>query len=199
MALTERSEHALALRAVRGDRVAQSEIFHLVRPRVTGTLRRLLGPRAPIDDLVQETLFSIFRALAQFRGEASIATFADRIAVRAAYRHFSRRRPGHWEAELGSSIPSSDPRAEETMLLREATEHLHAALERLDAPLRIAFLLHAVDERPMTEVAAVMESSLEITKTRIERARRALESAALHDPTLAPFVKPRSGQFKIER
>jgi len=198
MALTERSERSLVERAIRGDRAAQQEIFHLVRPRVSATLRRILGPSAPIDDLVQETLFSFFRSLANFRCEASLATFADRIAVRAAYRHFTRRR-GQWEDELGSSIPSNGPRAEETLILREATEHLYAALERMDAPLRIAFVLHVIDERTVADVAAVMDASLEATKARIQRARRALEAAALRDPTLAPFVHPKSGQFKLER
>lgn len=187
MALRARNETDLVARSVRGDRVAQTEIFHLVRPRVTTTLRRILGPRAPIDDLVQETLFSFFRSLATFRFEASLVTFADRIAVRAAYRHFTRK-PDRWEDELASSIPSKDPRAEDALILREQAERLYIALERMDAPLRIAFVLHVIDERTVADVAAVMDASVETTKARIQRARRALEA-----------VHPKSGQFKIER
>ena len=82
----------LVARCVAGQRAAQRELFEGHKRRVHATLFRILGPNHHIDDLIQDVFISVFTALEGFRGEASLATWIDRCAVRAALGHMRRWR-----------------------------------------------------------------------------------------------------------
>ncbi|GAC1574421.1 MAG: RNA polymerase sigma factor [Polyangiales bacterium] len=178
----------LAARCADGDRAAQRELLDRERRRVHATLYRLLGSNSHIEDLLQEAFLGIFRSIKHFRGEASLSTWIDRCTVRVAYAHFGRRPPRTAQLELLPEMSSGDPSAEHRTLMREAARHLYAELDRMDAKLRIAFTLHAVDGRPLEVVAQMMEASLVATKTRVWRARRALEKHARNNPVLRDFL-----------
>ena len=178
----------LAERCVAGDRAAQQRLFHEHKRRIHATLYRILGSNAYMDDLVQEAFMNVYRSLRLFRGESSLATWIDRCTVRVAYAHISQRRARAPHLELVTDVASGDASAESRALAREAARHLYAELEKMDAVQRLALTLHVIDGRPLSEVAELMEASHVATKTRVWRARRAIEKRAKRDPTLAAFV-----------
>jgi RNA polymerase sigma-70 factor (ECF subfamily) len=180
----------LARRCVAGDRSAQRALFQRDVRRVHATLYRILGSNGSIDDLVQESFLEIFRSLKNFRGEASLATWIDRCTVRVAYAYLSNKRKHLPLLEIVSEIPSGDPNAEERAIARQAAHRLYEELERLGPEQRLAFTLHAIDGRRLDEVAQLMEATLVATKSRVWRARQALEKRARHDPLLAGFLGP---------
>jgi RNA polymerase sigma-70 factor (ECF subfamily) len=179
---------ALARRCVAGDRTAQRELVNRTKQRAHATLYRVVGGNANVEDVLQETYLAVFRSLATFRGEASLATWVDRCAVHAAYAWLQRRGPATAAFGPEADIPDEQPDAERRVLAREAAAHVYAALDRLEAVQRIAFTLHAIDGRPLEEVADAMEATLGATKTRVWRARQELESRARRDPVLASFL-----------
>lgn len=183
------SDRALAERCVAGDSGAQAELYARERPRVRATLRRLVGSQA-IDDLVQETFFGVFRTLRHYRGEAALSTWIDRCAVRVAYAWYARRDHERVTDGDGIDVPSRERSAEERVLDREALAHLHAALDDLDTHQRVAFVLHVVEGRSLAEVAEIVDATFEATKTRVFRARRALEVTVRRDPVLERFLDP---------
>jgi len=85
-------------------------------------------------------------------------------------------------------IPAGDPSAEERAMAREAARRLYAELDRIEPTHRLAFTLHAIDGRPLEEVAQIMEATLMATKARVWRARQALEKRARRDPLLMSFL-----------
>jgi RNA polymerase sigma-70 factor, ECF subfamily len=178
----------LAERCISGDRTAQRELFHRERRHVHATLHRILGTNQHMDDLLQETFIAAFRSLPSFRGEAKLSTWIDRIAVRVAFAHI-RARKGMPSLEVVPELRDDDPDAEQRTLAREAARHLYAALDKMDERLRAAFTLHVLDGRPLSEVASIMEATLVATKTRVWRARRALEASAKRDPILAGLLE----------
>lgn len=182
------SDRALAERCVAGDSGAQAELYARESPRVRATLRRLVGSQA-IDDLVQETFFGVFRTLRHYRGEAALSTWIDRCAVRVAYAWYARRDRERVMPDDGSELPSDECSAEQQVLDREALAHLHTALDALDTHQRLAIVLHVVEGRSLAEVADIVDATLEATKTRVFRARRALEVAAGRDPVLERFLE----------
>jgi RNA polymerase sigma-70 factor (ECF subfamily) len=177
----------LAARCVSGDRLAVRELLQRERFRVHATLFRILGSNAHMDDLLQDVFLEVFRSLHTFRGEASLRTWIDRCTVRVAYAQFSRR-PPMAQLECVSEIPTAGPTSEERVMLREALRRLYAELDRLHPAQRVAFALHAIEGRPLDEVAGLMGASMVATKTRIWRARHALERRARKDPLLAEFL-----------
>lgn len=178
----------LAGRCVSGDRAAQRELFQREKRRVHATLYRVLGSNAEMEDLVQESFIEVFKSLRNFRGEAQLSTWIDRITVRVAYAYLTRRRIKPTRLEAVPEMPDGDADAEQRALLREAARRMYEVLDKLDAKLRIAFSLHVIDGRPMNEVAEIMSASLVATKTRVWRARRAVDKRAKKDPLLAGFV-----------
>jgi RNA polymerase sigma-70 factor (ECF subfamily) len=180
----------LADRCLNGDRVAQNELFDREKHRVHGTLYRILGPRPDLDDLAQEAFIRIFRSLRNFRGEALLATWVDRITVRVAYAHIADRKRQPPLLELVPDIPSDDPDGEQRAMDRQATRRLYEMLAELSAEQRTAFALHVLDGRPLREVAEAQKSSLIATKMRVWRVRRELERRAKQDPLLMGFVRP---------
>jgi RNA polymerase sigma-70 factor (ECF subfamily) len=178
----------LAARCAAGDPLAQRRLFDREFARVHATLYRILGSNQAIDDVAQEVFLAVFRSLDQFRGEASLRTWIDRCAVHAAFAHL-RSGKGRRHLELvPESVASSDVSAERRVLAREAARRLYATLDHLDAKQRLAFALHAIDGRPLKDVAVLMDATLVATKARVWRARRYVEKRAKADPVLAEFL-----------
>jgi RNA polymerase sigma-70 factor (ECF subfamily) len=182
------SDLDLAKRCCSGDSGSQRELFQREKRHVHATLYRVLGSNAEMEDLVQEAFLEIFKALASFRGEASLASWIDRITVRVAYAHIARRRPASVSLSVVSDVRAGDATAEERAMSREAARRLYAVLDRIEARQRIAYVLHVIEGRPMADVALAMEATAVLTKVRVWRARRTVESHARRDPLLATFV-----------
>jgi RNA polymerase sigma-70 factor, ECF subfamily len=180
----------LASRCLSGDRAAQNELFEREKHRVHATLHRILGPRPDLDDLAQEAFIRIFRSLRNFRGEALLATWIDRITVRVAYAHISARKRQPPLLELVPDVAADDPDGEQRAMDRQATRRLYEMLAELSPEQRTAFALHVLDGRPLREVAQAQGASVIATKMRVWRVRRELERRARLDPVLAGFVRP---------
>jgi DNA-directed RNA polymerase specialized sigma24 family protein len=65
---------------------------------------------------------------------------------------------------------------------------LYAVLDEVPAAQRVAFTLHAIDGRPLKDVADAMKATVVATKVRVWRARRAVEHAARRDPLMAELL-----------
>jgi RNA polymerase sigma-70 factor, ECF subfamily len=178
----------LVRRCVSGEHHALRSLFERERRRVHALLFRMVGSNAPLDDLAQEAFLEVFRSLASFRGESSLGTWIDRCVVRVGYAYFRRKSRTPALECLTDAAVASGPNAEERAQLREAARRLYSELDRLEARQRIAFTLFAVEDRPLREVAQIMDASLVATKLRVWRARQALEKRARHDPLLAEFL-----------
>jgi RNA polymerase sigma-70 factor (ECF subfamily) len=180
-------DHALAVRCAGGDRTAQRLLYEREKRRVHAKLFRIFGSNRQIEDAIQEVFLQVFRSLASFRGESSLATWIDRCTVRVAFAELARRK-GKPELELVQDVPSSAPTLDAAVHARDATRRLYAALDALESKQRVAFALHELEGRSVAEVAVEMEASVVATKTRIFRARLALEAAARKDAVLATFL-----------
>lgn len=184
---------ALVDRCLRRDPAAQRELFRAQFPRVQASLYRILGSSSEAEDLVQETFLEVFRSLAHYRAEARLSTWIDRIVVRVAMRHISRRRPPAVQLELvgepmdGGALPDARAQA------REGVRRLYQVVATLGPASRVAFTLHVIDGRSLAEVAQLTSSSLVATKLRVWRGRQVLERAAGRDPLLASYLAASAG------
>jgi RNA polymerase sigma factor (sigma-70 family) len=186
--VSESDDGEIVRRCVDGDRAAQRSLFERERRRVHATLFRILGTNQHIDDLMQDVFVSVFRSLHAFRGESSLATWIDRCAVRAAFKHIGKRRPSHHLELVAETVAATDPSAEQRALDREAVRRLYETLERLEPKQRLAFTLCAIDDRPVSEAATLMNATVVATKARLWRARRHVLKCAKADPVLAAYL-----------
>jgi RNA polymerase sigma-70 factor (ECF subfamily) len=177
-------------RCLTGEPAATRELFRRHRGRVHASLVRVLGSNRDMDDLLQEAFLQVFQSLRGWRAEASLATWIDRVAVRAAYRYLSQRARKIVTDPIADedALPGGEPTGSRRQLARDGVRRLYAVLDELGAAARLAFTLHEIDGRPLAEVAELVGSSVTATKLRVWRARKKIDAAAAADPVLCEFL-----------
>ena len=175
-------------RCLEGEQAAARDLFRRQQSRVQATLFRILGRNREIEDLLQETFIQVFRSLRNYRGEARLSTWIDRIAVRVAYRYLSKNKTAALTTQLVEEAASPSGSPARRSYAREGVRRLYAALAELSPTLRIAFMLHEIDRRSIVNVADCVGASPTAAKLRVWRARRALHKRAQSDAILRDFL-----------
>ena len=173
-----------------GEPAATRELWKRHKSRVHACLYRVLGSNRDMDDLLQEAFIQGFQSLRGWRAEASLATWIDRVAVRCAYRYLTQRgrRVQTDVLEDEDAYAGVEGTSARRQLARDGVKRLYAALDELSPAARLAFTLHEIDGRPLSEVAELVGSSVTATKLRVWRARKRIEAVAAEDPVLGEFL-----------
>jgi RNA polymerase sigma-70 factor (ECF subfamily) len=159
--------------------------------------RGFCGDPHDAEDVMQEVLISLVRGLERLRGDASVTTWAYRVAKNACTRR-RRRRSGEPETHLSLEAPgresdgpidlpdtSSDP--ERDAERSELSSALGEAIANLPPPQRDVLVLRDVEGLKASEVAEVLGIGERAVKSRLHRARANLRGA------LAPFAADTTG------
>ena len=80
---------------MRADLTSPENFEALVREHqglVFRTLTRMTGAGAHVEDLAQEAFLRLYRALPEFRGDATVSTYLYRIVVNLSQDEWKRRR-----------------------------------------------------------------------------------------------------------
>lgn len=120
------------------------------------------------DDLLQDILVAIWRALPRFRGDASERTFVLRVAHNRGMTFISRRRV-HDSLDAHVAIADSRPGPDEE--LDRASEHarLRTAVRTLPPMLRETVMLR-LEGCSVPEIAAVLNVTENNVSVRLNRA-----------------------------
>ncbi|MBS3958313.1 MAG: RNA polymerase sigma factor RpoE [Xanthomonadaceae bacterium] len=180
----DQHDSELVRRVQSGERNAYDLLVRKHQYRIAALVRRHVRDPAEAEDVVQETFLRAWRALPQFRGEAQFGTWLYRIAVNTARNHL---------ASLGRRPPTEDIDDEESAAVRTAGR-LHdgdspeqealrnetarivlAAVERLAPELREALTLREVEGLSYEAIAARMGCPIGTVRSRIFRARDAID------------------------
>ena len=142
-------------------------------------LERLVGNRATADDLVQETLVKIARALPDFEGRSSVKTWAFTIATRVATDHFRRphSRAQMVEIDESPSVLVDDAEIDQRLVIDEMNSCVRDVIESLPEDYRTALVLHDLEGQTAAQTAEIAGCSLATAKIRIHRARLRLKEA----------------------
>ena len=134
--------------------------------------RLLAGDEATAEDVVQNAFFRAHRALAGFRGDASLDTWFYRILVREVQRHRRWQSLRRWLAlDSEESLRAVDPRPTRDPGLRR---RIAGALEKLSAGQREVFVLVHLEELTIAESAEVLGKAVGTVKSHLHRALTAL-------------------------
>jgi len=174
-----------ALRA--GDQKAYDLLVRANTGRMLAAARRLLLSEEDARDAVQEAFLLAFRALPQFAGKCCLSTWLHRIVVNAALMklRYRRRHPEEWIQEIlpdfhsdgmGPATHVSVDNLEDARLeCAELRQLVHRCIGRLPQRLRTVLVLRDIEELSTEEACRVLGLSSAAIKTRLHRARQALQ------------------------
>jgi RNA polymerase sigma-70 factor (ECF subfamily) len=182
----EQSDLELVRRAQRNERGAFDLLVLKYQHKVIKLVARLLRDPAEAEDVAQEAFVKAYRALGSFRGDSAFYTWLYRIAVNTARNTIAsrQRRPLDYEAELSESEQSNlasrlrhTDTPEATALSEEIRVTVNEAIEQLPEDLRTAIVLREVEGLSYEEIAAAMDCPVGTVRSRIFRAREAIDRA----------------------
>ena len=182
----QRSEDDELIRAAQaGDR---SSFDALVRRYDRSVLRlalHMLGHEQDAQDVHQEAFIKAYRALPQFRGDSAFYTWLYRIAINTAKNAVvSRdRSPIEYDLDRNNTDESydmqgrmKDPDTPEGLVLTdEIRSTVNSAIEALPEDLRTAIVLRELEGLSYEEIAAAMDCPVGTVRSRIFRAREAID------------------------
>ncbi len=177
------ADQYLVERVQRGDKKAFDILVRKYQHKLVKLIARYVYDPNEVMDVVQETFLKAYRALPNFRGDSAFYTWLYRIGVNTAKNYLIAQ---------GRKPPSSDIDAEEAeqyegeselkdyttpegMLLKDEIEKtVIETIQNLPEDLRTAITLRELEGLSYEEIAEAMQCPVGTVRSRIFRAREAI-------------------------
>ncbi|HLC27289.1 MAG TPA: sigma-70 family RNA polymerase sigma factor [bacterium] len=174
---------ALVQRCVEGDVSAFETLALKYQQQVFNLAYRLTGRGDIVEDIAQEVFLKCYRALGQFEGRSSFATWLYRITVNTAI-NFAKVTRRHSVLEMNGpqidddrvEFPMEQNREPERSLeLRQIRREISAQISSLSPEHRSVLILRDVQGLSYEEIAAVLDCPVGTVRSRLSRARDVLQ------------------------
>ena len=178
------SDEDLVKRASKGDSRAFDLLVLKYQHRIFALIGRFVRDQDEIQDIAQEAFIKAWKALPRFRGDSAFYTWLYRIAVNTAKNHLvaSGRRPPTSDVDaedaeqfVGVNGLHETGTPESELLSQELEAAINKAIEGLPQELRTAVTLREFEGMSYEDIAAVMECPVGTVRSRIFRAREAID------------------------
>ncbi|MFY9178870.1 MAG: RNA polymerase sigma factor RpoE [Venatoribacter sp.] len=178
------TDQQLVARVQKGDRRAFDLLVIKYQHRILALVGRFVRDFAEAQDVTQEAFVKAYRALPNFRGESQFYTWMYRIAVNTAKNYLvsrGRRTPTQDididDSEFFTAEPNlKDNSSPDALLQRDELQKVvFDAIAALPEELRMAVTLREMDGLSYEEIAEVMDCPIGTVRSRIFRAREAIE------------------------
>ncbi|HET9847914.1 MAG TPA: sigma-70 family RNA polymerase sigma factor [Candidatus Dormibacteraeota bacterium] len=180
--------------ARRGDREAFGQLIVQYQVPLYNMALRMVGAPDDAADIAQEAFLRAWEKIRTLR-DAPFKSWLFQIAANLCYDHFRRGRrygmmpdddQGAKIVSLGIATPDPQERAE----ANERNRLVRDSIAGLDHDMRMAIILRDVNGMSYEEMAAVLRVPLGTVKSRIARARSAVQERLQQHPDLFPMSTP---------
>ncbi|MCT7360808.1 MAG: RNA polymerase sigma factor RpoE [Thalassobium sp.] len=180
----QHTDRQLVARVQKGDRRAFDLLVIKYQHRILALVGRFVSDFAEAQDVTQEAFIKAYRALPGFRGESQFYTWMYRIAVNTAKNYLvsrGRKTPTRdidlEDAEFfADEANMKDIETPDGLLQRDQLQKVvFDAIEALPEELRMAVTLRELEGMSYEEIAEVMECPIGTVRSRIFRAREAID------------------------
>ncbi len=179
------SDLSLVRRVQRGDKGAFDALVLKYQHKLVKLVMRYVRNPAEAEDIAQEAFIKAYRALPQFRGDSAFYTWLYRIAINTAKNAVvSRdRSPIEYDLDRSNTEESYDMQGrmkdsetpEALVLTDEIRTTVKEAIDALPEDLKTAIVLRELDGLSYEEIAAAMDCPVGTVRSRIFRAREAID------------------------
>jgi RNA polymerase sigma-70 factor, ECF subfamily len=182
---SEQLDEDIVLRVQRGDRSAFDFLVIKYQHKIIQLVNRYVKDPSEAQDVAQETFIKAYRALGNFRGDSAFYTWLYRIAINTAKNYLvSRsRRSSDYEvdvqdAEAIENAPQLQgmDTPERLLLNQEIIDTIKMAIDKLPEEMRTAIMLREFEGMSYEEIAEAMDCPVGTVRSRIFRAREAIDN-----------------------
>ena len=178
------SDLALVERVRKGEKRAFDLLVRKYQHKVIGVISRYVSDWSECQDVAQDAFMRAYRAIAAFQGDSQFYTWMYKIATNTAKNHLvaQGRRPPAGDiaiddaVQLDGGMRLKDRATPEHELMRQEIEQtVFATVEALPDDLKTAITLREVDGLSYEEIAEKMNCPIGTVRSRIFRARDAID------------------------
>ncbi len=182
---SEQLDEDLVARVQQGDKSAFDFLVIKYQHKIIQLVNGYIKDPSEAQDVAQEVFLKAYRALGSFRGEAAFYTWLYRIAINTAKNYLlarSRRSSSSevdiQDAEAIENAPQLQgmDTPERHLLNEEIVDTIKTAIENLPEEMRIAIMLREFEGMSYEEIAVAMDCPVGTVRSRIFRAREAIDS-----------------------
>jgi len=181
----------LVTKARDGDIDAFEKLIATSQGKIYNLALRLTGNRHDADDLAQEAVLRVYRALSSFRQEASFDTWVYQI-VSNLYKDSLRQKARLKEeqidfayktqrGEVSRQIASDMPDPVEIYENHELGNYLQSCINNLNPEYRFVIVLREYMQYSYEEIAEILNISIGTVKSRLSRGRKYLQQQIIAD------------------
>jgi RNA polymerase sigma-70 factor (ECF subfamily) len=195
------SDEEIVARVLDGDKPLFEVLMRRHNERVYRAARAIVRDDHEAEDVMQDAYVRAYSHLAQFDGRAKFSTWLTKIAV---YEALARaKRQGRYEQlddhsleRLMPTTPPPDP--ERQAFGRELAALVESAVDNLADGYREVFMLREIEGFSTAEVAQILDVSEDVVKTRLSRARHAIQENLLDRTGAAAATAFTFGQSRCD-
>ncbi len=179
------ADEVLVAKVQRGDKRSFDLLVLKYQHKVMALVRRFVRDQTEAEDVAQEAFIKAYRAINSFRGESAFYTWLYRIAVNTAKNSLeARKRRPRADMDIddvedyGFSEHLKTEENPESLLAAEDMQRIVSeVLAALPEELRRALMLREFDGLAYEEIAELMGCPIGTVRSRIFRAREAVDIA----------------------
>jgi RNA polymerase sigma-70 factor (ECF subfamily) len=186
VAADEALERLALSRVAAGDRGAFEDLYRRLHPRLVRFLRRFCGRPDLIDEVINDTLWVVWRQAASFRGEAKVSTWIIGIAYHSMLKALRGVPVAELVEQQAGEIEPADL-SDDAELRNWVACGLRSLPEDQRETLELAYFLGC----SVDEIAAIMGCATGTVKARMFRARLRLRTVM---PLLGGRQNAKKGQ-----
>ncbi|HAW92872.1 MULTISPECIES: RNA polymerase sigma factor RpoE [unclassified Arsukibacterium] len=171
-------------RVQQGDKAAFNLLVKKYQHRIANLISRYVSNHGDVADVAQEAFIKAYRAMPGFRGESAFYTWLYRIAVNSAKNYLvsNGRKPPATDVDAedaeyfeGSDALKEQDSPERLLLSEEIRTVVFNTIDKLPDELRTAITLRELEGLSYEEIAEVMACPIGTVRSRIFRAREAID------------------------
>ena len=189
------SDKILIERSQNGDVKAFEELISGHEKRIYNIAYRLTGNYHDASDMAQETIIKIYKSISKYRGDAAFTTWIYRITVNTCMDELNRRKRKKEsfydieEGEVFNEIADYSMNPENIIEQERIKQYLENLILALNPEYRIVMVLREHSGFSYQEIADYLNISIGTVKSRINRARIALQRKITSDAEQYPDIK----------
>ncbi len=182
---SEQLDEELVAKVQRGDKVAFDFLVIKYQHKIIQLVNGYVKDPSEAQDVAQEVFIKAYRALGNFRGEAAFYTWLYKIAINTAKNYLlsraRRNSNSHVDIQDDEVLEQAQQlrnieTPERQLLNEEIIDTIKAVIDNLPEDMRTAIILREFEGMSYEEIAEAMDCPVGTIRSRIFRARDAIDS-----------------------